>query len=203
MKSLLETFFLLPEESILYLMVVILAILYFILRKLSYNSCQYLLRLKFFQIRDELRFKIFEGKLGEEDFIYKHFDQLINAIVKKPEKLTLFELVSSLIKNGKEFNDGRNKEQEELIRQIQNSPLEIKELIVEFYEQVAYLLVKQSKLQFMLGFLLMAIGKIIECHRPSYRLIKNLNWNFLKTFKVCLYSAKLKSRASYLTGQII
>lgn len=125
-----------------FVVLIFFGIFYFALRLKTKRFRAYQMRLRLFRIRDQLRMKIFEGKLHEESRVYQHYDSILNTVLSDTERLNAYSLAIALMKHGKEF-DHTNSSQ--ILKLVRRSDPEVQALIKEFYAEVASLFIRQSK----------------------------------------------------------
>lgn len=144
-----------------------LSVFYLVLRVQTRQSRRYILRLKFYQIRDALRLAVAQGTLKEDGTLFRHYDKLINALVRDTERWTLFNVGRAIAKYGKELSPGDKRHQEEIKRLVNSADPRVQKLVCELYIEVAKLIVKQSKFIFILGTILLGLSKFYKQLVPT------------------------------------
>lgn len=136
---------------------------FFILLHIKLREPQrYLLRLRFFQIRDELRYLVAIGVLREDSGLYRHYDKLINAILIHAEKWTLWGLVKAIKKYGKELKPEDERERKAILQALQKSDPLIRTQVAELYKEIAKLFVKQSRFVFTVSIIALYFTTLVK-----------------------------------------
>lgn len=128
-------------------LLLLLIIFYFSLRKVARNTLRHKRKLKLLQLRDELRFQVAIGNLKEDTYIFKHFDDLCNTVISKIDDFSIYKMYKAIdSKKYKEFSKKKSNTSEYTFKQLEKQSPEVKQVALNIYKEIGFILLWQSKL---------------------------------------------------------